>query len=638
MANNSDFGKFFGEHLKKQGENIQKPPSNITMATTGGEEIDVEISPALTPDEIAALRALRIQAGTAPLSLEDSKRYNILQAKQLARMEDLNAKLVNQVQNLERRFREPRSLRHEPLFTSTPRSRRQEKDEDSEDEDPIAAAMQAHEAELSFQQIAEMTEAEVNQLKIDQAKLLLSNLPREQQTFINLAKVAARVSVAEAKEEQTRVKRSNDAISAPKTGKKKRLTQADEKSIKLAFGDAKYANVKTRTITMRELLRKHRRLVLDLDLSTSAAVAVLQKVAQGSLADTLLRFEEEKYSLERVYHILQQSYADAPTIKEAQEELRRLITTFNPADGVFALMTEVIKTTYQINQFSPPEIRQWEAIHQSSVALFEFLRRNYDSQSCSQLQDEWNCFRAERGATIAEEHLWQFLETVRYRISFSATRIHHADKQKFNPHHKVRAIEEPDPEEELEQLENMEFVNQLQNWQPMKQQQQWIPRPQVVRPQNQLYGRPPMTRFQPPQQVQMPNHNPRFAILQRPQPQPSQHQQQAGQKREPSTNPNDYAPTIVCWLCSGNSFQGHAPPFAQFCNIFPNQLPTGKPCPECKGRHRLSANGGCTNPLLPAIRKANNEGGRVQELEEPGPSTPALEFDEEGHYQQGWQI
>jgi len=605
------------------------------MATTGGEEIDVEISPALTPEESAALRALRIQAGTAPLNLEDSKRYNILQAKQLARMEDLNAKLANQVQNLERRFREPRPLRHEPLFASTPRSRRQENDEDSEDEDPIAAAMQAHEAELSFQQIAEMTEAEVNQLKIDQAKLLLSNLPREQQTLINLAKVAARVSVAEAKEEQTRVKRSNDAISAPKTGKKKRLTQADKNSIKLAFGDAKYANVKQRTITMRELLRKHRRLVVDLDLSTSAAVAVLQKVAQGSLADTLLRFEEEKYSLERVYHILQQSYADAPTIKEAQEELRRLITTFNPADGVFALMTEVIKTTYQINQFSPPEIRQWEAIHQSSVALFEFLRRNYDSQSCSQLQDEWNCFRAERGATIAEEHLWQFLETVRYRISFSATRIHHIDKQKFNPHHKVRAIEEPDTEEELEKLENMEFVNQLQNWQPMKQQQQWTPRSQV-RPQGQLYGRPPMNRFQPPQQVQTPYHKTRFAILQKPQPQPPQ--QQTGLKKEPSTNPNDYSPNIVCWLCSGNSFQGHAPPFAQFCTIFPNQLPNGKPCPECKGRHQLRAGGGCTNPLLLAIRKANNEGGFVQEIEDTDQSSiPALEYDQEAYYQQNWQ-
>ena len=133
--------------------------------------------------------------------------------------------------------------------------------------------------------------------------------------------MTARVSVAKAKEEQTRVKRRNDAISAPKPSKKKRLTQADNKSIKLAFGDAKYSNVKTRTITMRELLRKHKRLVLDLDLSTPAAVAVLQKVAQGSLADMLLRFEDEKYSLDRIYHKLQQSYADAPTIKEAQEEL-----------------------------------------------------------------------------------------------------------------------------------------------------------------------------------------------------------------------------------------------------------------------------------------------------------------------------
>ena len=611
------------------------------MATTGGEDIDVEISPALSSEESAALRALRIQAGTAPLSLEDSKRYNILQAKQLARMEDLNARLASQVQNLERRSRESRTLRHEPLFTSTPRSRRNEKSDDSEDEDPITAAMQAHEAELSFQQIGEMTEAEVNQLKIDQAKLLLNNLPREQQTFINLAKVAARVSVAEAKEEQNRVKRSNDSISAPKPGKKKRLTQADEKSIKLAYGDAKYSNVKTRTITMRELLRKHRRLVLDLDLSTPAAVAVLQKVAQGSLADTLLRFEEEKYSLDRIYHILQQSYADAPTIKEAQDELRRLITTFNPSDGVFALMTEVIKATYQINQFSPPEIRQWEAIHQSSVALFEFLRRNYDSQSCSQLQDEWNCFRAERGATIAEEHLWQFLETVRYRISFSATRIHNVDKQKFNPHHKVRAIEQPETEEEVdEQYENdMEFVSQLQNWQPMKQQQQqqWTPRPQV-RPQQQFAGRPQMNRFPTPQQGRMPYQQPRFVLLQRPQ----QPQQLAGQKppakKEPSTNPNDYSPNIVCWLCSGNSFQGHAPPFAQFCTIFPNQLPNGKPCPECKGRHQLRAGGGCTNPLLPAIRKANNEGGFIQELEEPDQSaTPALEYDNEAYYQQTWQ-
>jgi hypothetical protein len=67
------------------------------MATTGGEDIDVVISPALTPKESAALRALRVQARTAPLSLEDSKRYNILQAKQLARMEDLNARLANQV-------------------------------------------------------------------------------------------------------------------------------------------------------------------------------------------------------------------------------------------------------------------------------------------------------------------------------------------------------------------------------------------------------------------------------------------------------------------------------------------------------------------------------------------------------------
>ena len=92
------------------------------MATTGSEEMDVEISRALTSKEFAALCALRIQAGTAPLSLEDSKRYNILQAKQLARMEDLNAKLANQVQNLERRFREPRTVRHKPPFTLTLRS------------------------------------------------------------------------------------------------------------------------------------------------------------------------------------------------------------------------------------------------------------------------------------------------------------------------------------------------------------------------------------------------------------------------------------------------------------------------------------------------------------------------------------
>ena len=62
--------------------------------------------------------------------------------------------------------------------------------------------MQVHEAEMTFQQIAKMTEADINQLKIDQAKQLLSNLPQEQQTIINLDKVAARVFVAKAKEDQ----------------------------------------------------------------------------------------------------------------------------------------------------------------------------------------------------------------------------------------------------------------------------------------------------------------------------------------------------------------------------------------------------------------------------------------------------
>jgi len=85
----------------------------------------------------------------------------------------------------------------------------------------FSRVLREREAESSFQQIAEMTETDVNLLKIDQAKQLLSCLPREQQTLINMAKVAAKVSVAKAKEEQLRVKRSNEAIVAPKSGKKK---------------------------------------------------------------------------------------------------------------------------------------------------------------------------------------------------------------------------------------------------------------------------------------------------------------------------------------------------------------------------------------------------------------------------------
>ena len=477
--------------------------------------------------------------------------------------------------------------------------------------------------EDAISKLQDMTLDDIAKMPNPDAKRLLESLPNDSTT--NAIRLAAKVMAHQAETNKT-IKRSNDFVPAPLTaGTKTDIDPKTDKYIKILFGaDTKYNSPTDRTLTMRELLTKHSEVTTKFDLDTITSIRVLKVYSGGFLRETLTRMEREHYSLEVIYSILQTSYQDSPTVSEARRSLEAVMARADQNTNIYLLVTNLIKISYDLYQFSPATVRQLEAITNTTTNLFSYLFKCYDRKQVSQLQDVFNTFRDTHGGNISETDLWNFVSRVEYFCTFEARPIRGGEHTKTFPakHHtgRVNSIR-PDFEEPLWQLEEHEEPYETQDFPEADYVQDLV----AHRPSNDQSNSRPGYRPQPPlrpanpyQPRPNPNYGPqRPSQTTRPQqgfnpPKPQlwasnqrrttyQNAQQRQDRPAPqySSNPQDYGDTVKCRLCQGNS-KIHAPPFHRYCTIFPRELPTGIPCPKCKGEHRLDANNICKNPVMSA--------------------------------------
>ena len=479
--------------------------------------------------------------------------------------------------------------------------------------------------------LRDMTIEDIARLPATDAKKLLDQLPND--PTMNAICLAAKVMSQTADTTKT-MKRSNDFVSPPITrGTKTEIDPKTDKHIKVLFGpDAKYSSPTDRTVTMRELLTRHSEVTTRFDLDTATSMRVLKTFSGGFLRDTLERMEREKYSLNVMYQILQTSYQDSPTVGEARRSLEAVVARADHHTNVYLLVTNLIKISYDIFQFSPTGIRQTEAITNTTNHLFAFLYKTFERKGVAQLQDNFNVFRDSRGANLSEQELWTFIQRVEYFCAFESRPLRGGDQPK--PHiigkdkesfgrindlsedysqdvpHWTFAEHLPKDYDET----NPSTVNMVQDVQPYPprqatdtpaqfNQQRYsnnvAPQQQQKDYQNQAQ-RPNVTFAPRGSQTLQPQPSIRPQILQHT---PSQQGTfQGTQAPHRLYIPNQIYPDHVrCRLCNGN-WTVHKPPFHRNCTVFPLELPTGLPCPQCKGEHRISNDNVCRNLVLPTLR------------------------------------
>jgi len=356
----------------------------------------------------------------------------------------------------------------------------------------------------------------------------------------------------------------------PTTGRKTRLSDADERRFKSILGKIMFKDREDHTHSIQRVLRLHCQFSEESGLNNLMSIMTLERVTEGAAYDICVNMREAGSTIAELYDVLQSTFRERVSPMVAERKIRELIDK-PPTKDITPNLHSIYRLVSLKHEESPQETRSLEITYEAVNKAYDYIIKHYGLKSAEIVRIKFDNFKnrnAVQGRGVNSMHPYALYLKL---VGFAETQLraegmdkdrNNDERQSFGQHRRIREAVSAAAETDLTKQKD-DDEEHCQNLDQLRQQQF-------------LKGR-------------------NFAI----------------QQDQGNNKPEQQAQNLPakCHLCN-NGKEIHNPPFWKRCTIFPGQEPLLNIQVCCQGHHRqLHVNQKC--PSVLARRAAMEKMGAI---------------------------